>query len=80
MVDRSRSAERIERDIETLAGPDFTRSSEAIQRYAYTPEYRRTLDHFAGELRAAGYTQHFLPVEEGVPLYLKWLQARAGTD
>ena len=55
MVDRSRSAERIERDIETLAGPHFTRSSEAIQRYAYTPEYRRTLDHFAGELRSLGF-------------------------
>ena len=55
MVDRARSAERIERDIETLAGPAFTRSSEAIQRYAYTPEYRRTLDHFAAELRALGF-------------------------
>ena len=55
MVDRARSAERIERDIETLAGPAFTRSSEAIQRYAYTPEYRRTLDHFAAELRSLGF-------------------------
>ena len=55
MVDRARSAERIERDIETLSGPAFTRSSEAIQRYAYTPEYRRTLDHFAAELRALGF-------------------------
>ena len=55
MVDRARSAERVERDIETLAGPAFTRSSEAIQRYAYTPEYRRTLDHFAAELRALGF-------------------------
>ena len=55
MVDRARSAERVERDIETLAGPAFTRSSEAIQRYAYTPEYRRTLDHFAAELRSLGF-------------------------
>jgi allantoate deiminase len=55
VVNRSRSAERIERDIEMLAGPAFTRSSEAIQRYAYTPEYRRTLDHFAAELRSLGY-------------------------
>ena len=37
-VDRARSAERIGRDIETLAGPQFTRSEEAIRRYAYTPE------------------------------------------
>jgi hydantoinase/carbamoylase family amidase len=55
VVDRSRSAERIERDVETLAGPAYTRSSEAIERYAYTPEYRRTLDHFAGELRSIGF-------------------------
>jgi hypothetical protein len=33
-VDRARSAERIERDIETLAGPDYTRSDEAIRRYS----------------------------------------------
>jgi len=29
-IDRVKSAERIERDIETLAGPDYTTSSEAI--------------------------------------------------
>ena len=33
------SAERIERDIETLAGPDYTLSDEAIRRYAYTQKY-----------------------------------------
>ena len=55
-VDRERSAARIEREIETLSGPGFTRSSEAIQRYAYTPEYRRTLDHFTGALRELGFT------------------------
>jgi hydantoinase/carbamoylase family amidase len=49
------SAERIDRDIETLAGPDFTRSDEAIRRYAYTPEYRNTLDYFGRELRALGF-------------------------
>ena len=52
MVDRERSAARIERDIETLAGPAYTTSSEAIRRYAYTPEYRRTLDYFVTELRS----------------------------
>ncbi len=51
-IDRRKSTERIERDIETLAGPDYTRSSEAIRRYAYTPEYRNTLDYFIGELEA----------------------------
>jgi hydantoinase/carbamoylase family amidase len=55
-VDRERSAARIEREIETLSGPGFTRSSDAIQRYAYTPEYRRTLDHFAAALGELGFT------------------------
>ena len=54
-IDRERSTARIERDVETLAGPDFTRSSEAIVRYAYTPEYRRTLDYFAAELEKLGF-------------------------
>ncbi len=49
-IDRSRSAARIERDIETLAGPAFTVSDEAIRRYAYTPAYRNTLDYFTSEL------------------------------
>jgi ADP-L-glycero-D-manno-heptose 6-epimerase len=29
------------------------------------------------ELRAAGYDRRFLPVEEGIPLYLKWLESHA---
>jgi allantoate deiminase len=55
MVDRERSAARIERDIETLAGQQYTRSDEAIRRYAYTPEYRATLDYFTAALRALGF-------------------------
>lgn len=54
-IDRERSAARIERDIETLAGPDYTLSDEAIRRYAYTPVYRNTLDYFSRELEALGY-------------------------
>lgn len=54
-IDRERSAARIERDIETLAGPDYTLSDEAIRRYAYTPVYRNTLDYFTRELEALGY-------------------------
>ena len=50
-VDRERSAARIERDIETLAGEGYTLSNEAIRRYAYTPVYRATLDYFAAALR-----------------------------
>ncbi|MGH3011540.1 MAG: Zn-dependent hydrolase [Gaiellaceae bacterium] len=61
-VDRGRSAERIERDIEMLAGPGYTRSEEAIQRYAYTPEYRATLDYFARELEAIGFEISYDPV------------------
>jgi allantoate deiminase len=49
------SAERIERDIETLAGPDYTLSDEAIRRYAYKDVYSRTLDYFVGELEALGF-------------------------
>jgi ADP-L-glycero-D-manno-heptose 6-epimerase len=29
------------------------------------------------ELREAGYTRRFLPVEEGVPLYVKWLSGQS---
>src|SRR3990170_5383309 len=62
MIDRSRSAARIERDIETLAGPDYTLSSEAIRRYAYTHVYRNTLDYFTRELEAIGYEVYEDPV------------------
>jgi len=61
-IDRARSAERIERDIETLAGPDYTRSEEAIRRYAYTPEYRNTLDYFIRELESLGFEHYEDPV------------------
>jgi allantoate deiminase len=53
--ERNRSAERIDRDIETLAGPEYTLSDEAIRRYAYTDVYRRTLDYFTGELESLGF-------------------------
>jgi hydantoinase/carbamoylase family amidase len=54
-MDREQSARRIERDIETLAGPEYTLTDEAIRRYAYTDVYRRTLDYFAKELEALGF-------------------------
>lgn len=62
LVDRQRSTDRIEHDIETLAGPDYTRSSEAIRRYAYTPEYRKTLDYFTHALRALDFDIYEDPV------------------
>lgn len=61
-VDREESGRRIGRDIETLAGPGYTRSDEAIRRYAYTPEYRNTLDFFIGELESLGFEHYEDPV------------------
>ena len=61
-IDRAKSTERIDRDIETLAGPDYTRSQEAIRRYAYTPEYRNTLDYFIRELGSLGFEHYEDPV------------------
>jgi hydantoinase/carbamoylase family amidase len=56
VVDRERSVDRIERNIATLSGPDYTLSDEAIRRYAYTEPYRRTLDWFTRELEELGFT------------------------
>jgi hydantoinase/carbamoylase family amidase len=61
-IDRDRSTARIERDIETLAGPDFTLSQDAIRRYAYTPVYRNTVDYFVRELEGLGFQTSFDPV------------------
>jgi allantoate deiminase len=54
-MDRDASAQRIDRDIATLAGPDYTLTDEAIRRYAYTDVYRNTLAYFTGELEALGF-------------------------
>ena len=61
-IERSRSAERIAHDIETLSGPDYTLSSEAIRRYAYTPVYRNTLDYFTRALEELGFEVYEDPV------------------
>jgi hydantoinase/carbamoylase family amidase len=55
-IDRRRSAERIRTDVETLAGAQFTLSSEAIRRYAYTDVYRATLDYFTSAWQELGFT------------------------
>ena len=55
VVDQQRSAARIARDIETLAGPAYTLSDEAIRRYAYTDVYRATLDYFSAAVRDLGF-------------------------
>ena len=54
-VERTASSDRIERDIETLSGAEYTVSAEAIRRYAYTDVYRNTLDYFRRELEAIGF-------------------------
>jgi len=54
-VDREQSAQRIERDVETLGGSDYTTSDDAICRYAYTPEFARTEEYFMDALRELGY-------------------------
>jgi len=61
-IDRERSAHRMGRDVEVLSGPEYTRSEEAIRRYAYTPEYRRALDYFVRELEALGFETREDPV------------------
>ena len=61
-MDRARSTERIAHDIETLSGPEYTLSDEAIRRYAYTDVYRNTLAWFTRELEALGFTVEQDPV------------------
>jgi allantoate deiminase len=60
--ERSHSTERIARDLEALSGPDYTLSSEAIRRYAYTTVYRRTLDYFTHALEELGFEVYEDPV------------------
>jgi len=55
-------AKRIGRDVEALAGPAYTLSSQAICRYAYTPVYRATLDYFTRAWRELGFTVSEDPV------------------
>jgi allantoate deiminase len=54
-IDRELSTQRIERDVETLGGSDYTTSDDAICRYAYIPEFARTEEYFMDALRELGY-------------------------
>jgi allantoate deiminase len=54
-MDRARSSKRIERDVETLAGPSYTLTPDAICRYAYTDSYRNTVAYFRRELEELGF-------------------------
>jgi hypothetical protein len=61
-IDRERSAARIGRDVETLAGAAYTLSADAICRYAYTDVYASTLAYFRQALEALGFDVGFDPV------------------
>lgn len=61
-IEREKSSERIGYDLEHLAGPSYTRSAGAICRYAYTREYRNTLDYFTRELAGLGFDVYEDPV------------------
>lgn len=61
-IERGRSTQRIADDVETLSGPDFTLSSDAIRRYAYTQVYRNTLDYFSRALEELGFDVYEDPV------------------
>lgn len=55
-IDREASARRIAEDVATLSTAPYTRSTTAIARYAYTPEYRRTVDWFIERFAELEYT------------------------
>lgn len=61
-IDRAKSTERINQDIENLAGLDYTLSSEAIRRYAYTDVYRNTLDYFKNALEELDFEVYEDPI------------------
>jgi allantoate deiminase len=61
-IDRTKSAGRIAADIEVLSGPDYTSAPDAIRRYAYMEEYRRTLDFFRERLGELGFETYDDPV------------------
>ena len=57
------SAERIEREIATLAGePLHEARRSGVTRHAYTRAYANTVEHFAAQLRELGYTTWYDPV------------------
>src|SRR5215471_20246463 len=62
MIDLAATSERIRADVETLAGPDFTSSPDAICRYAYTDVYANTLEYFTRALEDLGFTVELDPV------------------
>jgi allantoate deiminase len=62
VIDRAATAERIRGDVETLAGPEYTSSPDAISRYAYIGVYDNTLAYFTSALEDLGFTVELDPV------------------
>jgi hydantoinase/carbamoylase family amidase len=55
-IDRERSAARIDRDIEALAGPFYSLSADSVRRYAYTDAYQRAVAYVRLELEMLDFT------------------------
>ena len=62
MIDRARTAARLAADVETLSGPAYTESDEAICRYAYSEVYANTLAYFTEALEELGFDVALDPV------------------
>ena len=61
-VDRTKSTERVNADVQELTGSDYTLVPDAIRRYAYTEVYKNTLDYFAGQFEQLGFDVSYDPV------------------
>ncbi len=59
---RARSAARIAADVRTLSRPPFTAAPPAVCRYAYTPEWTRTVRWVADRLAALGFAVSDAPL------------------
>lgn len=54
-IDRALTRDRIAADIEQLSGSAYTGSRTAICRYAYTPQYRATVQWFRAQFEELGF-------------------------
>lgn len=61
-IDRSQSATRIARDVESLSTSAFSLKPGAICRYAYTDAYRNTVRYFERQLTDIGFSVSYDPV------------------
>jgi allantoate deiminase len=61
-IDLSRSAARIDADVQRLAVPPYSDFDDRVCRYAYTDSFRRTRDYFAAAWQEIGFEVHDDPV------------------